>query len=1000
MRRLIAVFTTILMALMLAVPASAQKNQATVTVTLKDATSGEPISYATVSLTTKSNSKTYKYTLSDEKGVATMENVKSGTYILKAEMMGLQTFEKEVTVKDGVSVNMGVAEMKIDQQLLDAASVVAVGNPIIIKKDTIEYNASSFKTTENDMLEDLLKKLPGIEVGSDGSITANGQKITKIYVDGKTYFMDDPTLASKNLPAKIVEKVKVIQKKSDQAEFTGIDDGEEETVLDLTVQQGMMDGLMGNVRAAGGHDVPVTSTELTSYEPYNDWRFSSNVFLGNFSNGAQYSIIANANNANNMGFGGMGGGMMGGGMMGGGMMGGGNGGGGVTTSYMLGANLGYDLFDDKMELTGNYAYTGSNTDSWSKSYTERYYEGYSQLSNTENTSNSNSDGHRIGMRIEHEFSKSSSIIFEPNINFSTNHSNSGQIFDTKTLNSGSSISTNTNDGFSRNLSDGKNVNASGRLQYRQRLGLPGRTLVVNGNFSLSNNTSDGFTQSLTNNYLGGNQVASIINQRTEQVNKSTSASARATYTEPLGNHFYVEGNYSANWSRTNSVKDAFDSGNNDGFTQATPVYVKNGETRSSANSSNIINENLSQNIGLDLLYQDDDLTAQVGMSLTPNKIHNKTDRDAYKIDTTYSVVNWSPQVMVVWRPGDNWNLRFNYRGSSRQPSVDQLIPVLDNTNPISQSLGNPYLAPSFSHNINNDIRFSNRKNFTSFNIRLGGGFNQNPVVNATWTDKSIGKTYSMPVNGPTTGNFNVNFFGNFPIAKSNFSISTNTSASTSNSASYVGSNIDTYKFYDIAKNEFDYIAFREAYPNMNKSADFARNDTRTTNLSERLTFVYSSNAVELRVGASTNYSKSTYSINSENNLKTFRNALTSSLTWNWALTGMTLKSDFDYRWYRGFTTEMPSEAILNAEISKLIFNNRATIALSATDILGQTKSFSVSDTGNYHSETLSNTLGRYILVSFTWRFGTFGGGRGGRGGHGGGMPMGGGRGGFGGGRPM
>lgn len=155
--------------------------------------------------------------------------------------------------------------MDPDKQVLDAASVSATGNPIVIKKDTIEYNATSFKTTDNDMLEDLLKKLPGVEVGSDGSVTANGQTISKITIDGKTFFLDDPQLASKNIPAKIVDKVKVVQKKSDQAQFTGIDDGQEETVIDLSIQKGMMNGVFGNVMAGAdmiGRRIRPTATEI------------------------------------------------------------------------------------------------------------------------------------------------------------------------------------------------------------------------------------------------------------------------------------------------------------------------------------------------------------------------------------------------------------------------------------------------------------------------------------------------------------------------------------------------------------------------------------------------------------------------------------------------------------------------------------------------------------------------------------------------------------------
>ena len=207
-----------------------------VKVELVDEISGEPVGFATVSIVKDGQTKPFKYALTDEKGKATIESVKKGAYTLKAELMGYITYTAKLKM-ESADVDLGKIKMKLDAEVIDAASVSATGNPVIIKKDTVEYTASAFKTTDNDVLEDLLKKLPGVEVSEDGTITANGQTINKITVDGKTFFLDDPQMASKNIPAKMVEKLKVIQKKSEQSEFTGIDDGQEETVIELSVNQ-------------------------------------------------------------------------------------------------------------------------------------------------------------------------------------------------------------------------------------------------------------------------------------------------------------------------------------------------------------------------------------------------------------------------------------------------------------------------------------------------------------------------------------------------------------------------------------------------------------------------------------------------------------------------------------------------------------------------------------------------------------------------------------------
>ena len=978
MNKVILRLSTAILLLFTFLPLAAQKAQNSVSATLIDDASGEPVGFATVSISVKNSTTPYKYALTNEKGKATLAEVKNGTYTFKAELMGLQTVEREIVVKDK-NIDLGEIRMKTDTKLLDAASVSALGNPVVIKKDTIEYNATSFRTTENDVLEDLLKKLPGVEVDSDGSITANGKTIDKIYIDGKTYFMDDPALASKNLPAKIIEKVKVVKKKSEQAEFTGIDDGQEETVIDLSIQKGMMNGLMGNIRAGAGHDVPVQESSSSQFEPYNDTRFTTNLFLGNFSEGKQFSVIGNANNGNNMGFGDFAGNMMRG--MGGGMR---AGSGGVTTSYMLGGNAGFDLFDDRMELVTNLAYSGTNTDSDQQSYRETYYDNYNQISNTKNISNSGSDGYRFGLRLEHEFSENSSIIFEPQINYGLGSYNTLEEFDTDTDDRNGNI-TDTNDGFSYNAGDNHSVQASGRLMYRQRLGMPGRTLVINTNFSLSNNTTDGLTQSLTRSYIGGAPKDSIINQHTDQYSKSTSISGRASYTEPLGNDFYAELNYSYNWSRSNSEKTAYDIALMTGdFNVDNHLdYTDGARTKNTAYSNSITNQNIRQEIGANFMFRRDKILLQVGASLNPTRVSNYTERAAYTIDTTYSVLNWSPQAMVFYEPNDFTDVRFRYRGSTSQPSVTQLVPVLDNSNPINQSLGNPYLLPYFSHNFGGEFQYGNPQNYSSFSVRADGGFVQNPIVNSTWTNKLNGMSFTMPVNGPTSSNLSLFMFGNLPIYKQSVLLSNMTRFSVNNSSSYVGNNIDTDKYYH--DNDFDYVAFRNDYSDIDASSNFQRNDTRSMSVMERLNLTYRSDALEIRAGGSMNYTNTSYSIYTEQNIKTWRNTAEASFIWNWNLTGMTFRSDLNYRWYRGYSTEMPSEAIVNAEISKLVFRKQATIALNVYDLLGQTRSLTVSDTANYHSESLSNTVGRYVMLSFTWRFGTFGRGnrRGGPGGPGG-----------------
>ncbi len=958
-----------------------------VSIKLTDETTGEPVGFATVSVTEKGEEKPAKYVLADEDGAASLTRVKKGTYILKAELMGYKTYEKEITLEK--NLDLGTVKLAHDVEALDAAKVTDVGNPIIVKKDTIEYTATSFKTSENDMLEDLLKKLPGVEVSSDGSITANGKTISKIRVDGKEFFMDDPQLASKNLPAKLIEKIKVIDEKSEQAQFTGIDDGQEQTIIDLSVQPGMMNGIFGNIMAGGGHDAPQKGYYNDEHTFMNEgWRYQGNGMIGNFRQGSQLALILNANNTNSMGFGDFAGRMMGG-MRGG--MGGFGGGGGITSSWMTGLNGAADLFDGDMELSGNYAYNGSDRYSENESSRITYMQDGSQLLNDERSTGRNTTyGHRFGVRMDHEFSKSSSLLFEPQFNFGGGSYVDRSDFITDRSEGG--VVTRTNEGFTDGYGDNSNWTASGRLLYRQRLGKVGRTFSANVNYNFSNNQMLGYNQSLTQTDLDndGNLDNQFVNQRIDQNSQTSSASGRLVYTEPLWNRFFLEASYQYSWNRTMTLKDAYNSSSNDIYTDESGMrhiaYNANGETYDPTYSNSILNRYINQNAGLTLSWQTDRINAQIGARVTPQNTHNETNGETYD----NKVVNWSPQARIRYDVTDNANINVSYNGSSSQPSTSQLMPVPDNSNPLRVSLGNPYLEPYFNHNSSVNFRYTNRTTFTSINASVSGGIVQDAITNAQWYDQK-GAQYSIPVNGPGTGNANARVMINSPLGKSNFSIMSSSTGRYSESTSYIGTNsLNAEKYYNAQTAEFNYDQFVADFPDLGETDAFTKNKIQTTGFSQSLRLTYRNDFLELIAGGSTNMSKSFYTMNAVNQNATWTNS--AQFEANWTLPfGMNLISDLNYRWYNGYTTEQKPEFILNAEITQMLFNRTCTIALRAYDLLNQAKSLSVTDASNYHLESRTNMLGRYVIVSFTWRFGTFGGRRGQGGGPRGGGPGGGGR---------
>ena len=949
------------------------QNSFTVKLRLVDDRTSEPVSFATASLTVKGQTTAEKYVLTDAEGNASLAKVKKGTYVFKAELMGYKSHEQEVTVDK--NIDLGVIKMSEDVKVLDAASVSAVGNPIVVKKDTIEYSASSFKTSDNDMLEELLKKLPGVEVEADGSITANGETITKIMIDGKSFFLDDPQLASKNIPAKLIEKVKVVEKKSDQALFTGIDDGDEETVIDLSLKPGMMEGWFGNIMGGGGHDVPGAGSDM------NDTRYQGAAMIGRFTDKSQISVILNGNNTNNRGFNDMSGSMMqgmrgGGGGMGRGMGGWGRGN-GIATSWMGGLNGTFDLFDGDMELAGNYMHSGNIRNVIEESSRITYLDDGSRLLNDQNgTNQTRSQGHRLGMRLEHKFSENTSILFEPRVNFGKG--TYSELSDFVTQNEHGAVRDTTNLGKTMNGGDNDNWQTSGFLLLRQRLGKPGRTISANIRYSFSNNEMNGLNQSWTQVREGGRDTLEIVDQKFDQNQRSASLSGRLVYTEPITEHFFFEANYQYGWSKNVSNKSTYN-----GIGSLLTEYgaiKQNGydyDNPDEVYSNRIMNRSITQRAGINFSYQKEKFRAQLGVAANPTDTYNETTgHDTYRSKK----LNWSPQAMLNYEFSDNAHIRFFYFGRSAQPSTSQLLPVPDNSNPLNISLGNPNLDPYFNHSIRGMYGYTNKETFTSVHTRFGASLVDNAITNAQWYDPA-GVQYSIPVNGPGTGSADLRVMVNSPLGTdSGFSIFSMTFGRYNQSTSYIGKgSLESDKYYDAANASFDYAKFNADFPDLGASDLFVNNKIQTMSFTQRLRLTYRNDFVELTLGGRTRMSKSWYTMENSNLQATWNNQVDGSM--NWTIPGgINLIADVDYNWYNGYTTPQEDEIILNAEITKLLFKDKFTLALKAYDILGQSKNLSVTDASNYHQETRNNTLGRYIILSLTYRFGNFGGMPGGHGG--------------------
>lgn len=893
--------------------ALAQSGRYSIYAKIVDGITGQPLDMATVLLLNASDTTKAKYSSSGSNGSASISGITSGKYIFKVEYMGYRTYRKTVSV-NGRSLDLGKIEMLENVNYVDELVITAVGNPIVVKKDTIEYSASSYKIADSDMLEDLLKKLPGVEVDSEGNITANGESITKVMIDGKTFFLDDPQLATKNLPANIIEKVKVVEKKSDQAEFTGIDDGEEEMVLDLSIKPGMLDGWFGNATAGYGYG--------------NDHRFQAGLMTSRIKEDSQFTILLNGNNTNNRGFFDFAGNMMQSmrsmrqsGIRMENMFGGS----GITTSWMGGINANKELFDGKLKLSGSYMYSGSDNETLTDQYKENFLESDSLLVNDDNSqSRTLNQSHMIGGEIDWKISDNTSILFKPQVNIGYGDYDESSSYSTGRGNS--SYIGNVNEGYSRSNGYNNAIQAKGDLLLRHKFNKKGRTLSLFLRYEYSDNRSDAFNYSKTRLFGEDGMIAdsSIIDQHYDLASSSSKIRARLSYTEPLGKDFYIEAAYAYSQNNSVSLKESWN------MNKATGKYDLYDDDYSNRFDNLFIN----QSAEINLMQSKDKYMFVIGADMQPSLTKSVGDTSVL----TRNVINFAPNATFEYRFSDNEDLRIRYRGRTEQPSITQLQPVLDNSDPLFISEGNPDLLPEFSHNLRIRYRFSDMQNYTMVFAALGASYTMDKIINQNWYDEN-GVQHSKPVNADGAYNVNGMVMANIPIGKSGFSISTRTSAGFNNGYSYISE---------------------------------VKNNVKSLNFSEWLRFMYRDDIIEAHLGGFARYNQAWYSVDTRNNPAAWTNSISAylnvSLPWN-----INIKTDANYTFYLGYGEDYNDPSFVwNAEISKQFLKNKATLAIKVYDIMNQAKSVYRVTSDEYVMDVQTNALKRYVMLSFIYRFGDFG----------------------------
>ncbi|UVR94422.1 TonB-dependent receptor [Parabacteroides distasonis] len=894
--------------------AFAQQSGVNVTGSVVEQGSDTPIEQATVRLLNVKDSAMVRGVVSARNGSFTLKNVKKGSYLLHITFIGYDPLYQPLQITGKKNpVNVGKLELSDGAIELGEAVVIGKAPEVTVRNDTVEYNADSYKVTEGSVLEDLLKKMPGVEVDSEGKITVNGKEVKKVMVDGKEFFSDDPKVASKNLPAKMIDKLQVLDKKSDMAQMTGFDDGEEETVINLTVKPGMKQGWFGN--AYGGYG--------------SKDRYEGNAMVNRFVNNDQITFMGGANNTNNMGFSDLASTMFSGMGGGGGRRGGFGAGSGITSSGNAGLNFSKEFKPDKLTLGGNTRYSHSDNDARSKSDRQNILPGdSSSYDNSEAMSRTKSDNFGVDFRLEWKPDTMTQLIFRPS--FSLSHSMNDNFSDATTLdNERDTVNTNKSSNYSE--SNGYNLNAS--IDFSRKLNNKGRVFSATLSGGNSDSYSDGMNRS---DIVYFNQTDalknSVIDQRSRYDNKGFNYRAYVSWVEPIGHNNFIQATYSISQRKQEALKNVYNQ-------DADGIY----NVLDSAYSQSYRNNFISQRASLSFKSQRAKFNYTIGLNLDPSY----SSSENFVGDTTLSkitrkVVNLSPMAQFNYMFDKRTNLRIMYNGRTSQPSMTQLQPVADISDPTNITIGNPDLNPRYTNNV--FIRF---QQFTpekqrAFMIMANGSYIINDIVSYTSYNQETGvkTTTYKNVNGNYSGN--VRMMLNTPLKNKKFSINSMTMASFANSNGYINEE---------------------------------KNTNRNLILSERGGIDFRSSYLDLGVNGNIRYNATSNSLQKENNQNTF-NYGAGGYTTIYLPLNFKIESDVNWSTNSGYGDGFKQNEVLwNASASKsFLKNNQGTLRFKIYDILQQRSNISRSVTASYIQDSEYNTLGSYFMVHFIYRFSIFKGG--------------------------
>jgi hypothetical protein len=886
--------------------------------TLIDTNDNGSLKNTVVSIVRQSDSVLVRFTRTDKDGNFVFPNIKPGKYIFMATHPYFGDFMDKIEISSE-GLDLGKIVMTPKSKLL-AEVIVKSGAPIRIKGDTTVYTADSFKVREGANVEELLRRLPGIQVGKNGEIIAMGEKVKKVLVDGEEFFGDDPGIATKNLRADIVKEVEVFDKKSDQATFTGIDDGVKDKTINLKLKDNKKRGYFGKVEAGGG---------------LKD-KFNNDIMLNAFQGKrkiAAYGIMSNTGQTNldwrdaqNYGDGsGMESGMTDDGgmfiMFGGGddsYWGGRN---GIPTNWNSGFHFSDKYNADKKSINLGYKFSKVNAPAGSSVFSHVFLPDTSYQTTTFNNSFSSVMKHALNATYDVTLDSMNSLKWTAKVNNNTgktaSHYNSNA-FD------------NSNDPVYQNsrttTNDNNNNSVNSSLLWRHKFKKKSRTLSVNTTVNWSESKNDGFLYSVSNFYKGGSIVSrDTTDQQNIRNNAGKSINSKIAYTEPVTKDLYLELSYGVAYNHNSNDRITRERGSNGKY-----------ESLIDSLTNEFVYNRLVNTPGLNFKLNKKKYNVSFGSSVGFNHfVQNNITRNK---SFPYSFVNYYPQANFTYKFKASTSLRLNYNGSATAPTLEQLQPISDNTDPLNIYIGNPNLKQSFQHSFSvgyNSYNVLKERSIWS-NVRFSTTQNAFSQYSSIDVNDSAGKRVYQTVNVTGVYNFNGNFNYNFKIkdTKWNFGFGPNVSMSR---------NID----------------FVNGIKNINKNSGLGFSVNVNQYVEKKYNFY---------IGPDISYRKSSSSVNKAANVNYWQ--LSGWANGNFTLPKkFELNSDMNYEWRQKDPRFNQNNNYLRWDaslIKRFAKGNKFELKLSVNDILDQNRGYQRNFDSYSFTETYYNTLRRFWLVTFTW----------------------------------